>query len=73
MDDIMKIVKSFEEAGLLIKIVTRQLKVKQKTEMWISWDAMLGNMVAWKEAIPTKASNGIVRARRIFDAAWSSE
>ena len=46
MDDIMKIVKSFEEAGLLIKIVTRQLKVKQKTEMWISWDAMLGNMVA---------------------------
>ena len=73
MDDIMKIVKSFEEAGLLIKIVTRQLKVKQKTEMWISWDAMLGNMVAWKEAIPTKASNGTVRARRIFDAASSSE
>ena len=46
--------------------------MKQKTEMWISWDVMLGNMVSGKEAIPTKASNGTVRAGRIFAATSSS-
>ena len=32
MDDIMKIVKSLEESGLLIKELAKQLKTKQKNK-----------------------------------------
>ena len=32
MNDIMKIVKSLKESGLLIKVLGKQLKMKQKNE-----------------------------------------
>ena len=32
MNDIMKIVKSLEESGLLIKVIVKQLKMKQKNK-----------------------------------------
>ena len=32
MEDIMKIVKSLEESGLLVKKLAKQLKIKQKNK-----------------------------------------
>ena len=40
MNDIVKIVKSLEESGLLIKRVERQLKTKQRTKRRISRNAI---------------------------------
>ena len=36
MDDIIKIVNSLKESRLLIKVLVKQLKMKQKKKRWIS-------------------------------------
>ena len=40
MDDILKVIKSLEESGLLTKVLVKQSKKKQKNKTWISWHAI---------------------------------
>ena len=65
MNDILKIIKSFEESGLLIKrvIVLLQLKMKQKNKRRISGNVirrfsarLLENLLTGKETVITNKS-----------------
>ena len=72
MDDIMKIVKSFEGSGLLIKGVTETIKNETKEQKGVFLNRLLGtlganllgNMLAGEEAIATRAGKGTTRAAK---------
>ena len=73
MNDILKIIKSFEESGLLIKrvIVLLQLKMKQKNKRRISGNVirrfsarLLENLLTGKETVITNKST--IRAGQDF-------
>ena len=79
MEDIIKIVKSLEDSGLLLKRVTEtvQNKVKEQKGGFLSMllgtlgASLLGNILAGKGAIATSQGRGINRAgqsRRIVTA-----
>ena len=79
MEDIVKIVKSLEDSGLLLKRVTEtvQNKVKEQKGGFLSMllgtlgASLLGNILAGKGAIATSQGRGINRAgegRRIVAA-----
>ena len=63
MDDIMKTIKSLEESGLLMKRVSETIKIKARKQkcgfiavsLHTLGASLLGNMLARKEAITTKA------------------
>ena len=77
MNDIMKIVKSFEESGLLIKSVSKTIKNEAKEQKGGFLSMLLGtlgvsllaNLLAGKGRIRTgmiKASEGTIRADQNF-------
>ena len=79
MNDIMKIIKSFEESGLLIKSVTETIKneAKEKNEGFFGMllrtlgARLLANLLTGKEVIRAgkgtiRASEGTVRAGQNF-------
>ena len=69
MEDIMKIFKSLEESGLLIKYVSEAIKNEEKKQnggflgmlLGTLAASILGNMLAGKPKIPTR---GIIRASK---------
>ena len=75
MEDIMKIVKSLEESGLLIKGISETLKYETKEQkggsftMWLGTLAAstLGNALTGKGVI--RANEGVIRAGQNFK--WS--
>ena len=75
MDAIIKLVKSLEESGLLIKGVSKKLKMKQKNDdfrglLWSTLGASsLGNILAGKWVI--RASEEHLELVIIFNAVWS--
>ena len=70
MEDILKIVKSLEDAGLLIKGVSETIKNEAKEQkggfldmlLCILGASLLGNMLAGKRAIATRTDKGTIRA-----------
>ena len=72
MNDIMKIIKSLEESCLLIKVLAKQLKMKQKEKkgkflsmlLGTLGASLLGNLLAGKGKI--RASEGTIRAGQDF-------
>ena len=77
MNDIMKIVKSFEESGLLIKSVSKTIKNEAKEQKGGFLSMLLGtlgvsllaNLLAGKGRIRTgmiRASEGTIRADQNF-------
>ena len=46
MEDIMKIVKSLEELGLLIKLISKIIKMKQKNQKGRFLPMLLGKLAA---------------------------
>ena len=68
MNDIMKIVKSLEEFGLLMKNIRKTIKNKVKEQkgvfLWMSFGTLggtlLGNLLAGKPTI--RADEGTIRA-----------
>ena len=67
INDMMKIIKSFEESGLLIKGVSKTIKMKQKNNKkglhiyYCNLSAsLLGNLVTAKDTV--RAGKGSVRA-----------
>ena len=70
MNDIMKIVESLEDAGLLIKGVSETIKHEPKEQKGGFRDmllgtlgvSLLGNMLAGKGAIATRAGKGTIRS-----------
>ena len=82
MNDIMKIVKSFEESGLLIKSVSKTIKNETKEQKGGFLSMLLGtlgasllaNLLAGKGRIRTgtiRASKAQLEQTRIFNAASS--
>ena len=75
MNDIMKIVKSLEESGLLIKGVSETIKNEAKeqkggfVEMLLGTlgASLLGNLLTGKANI--RAGEGVIRAGQDFNAA----
>ena len=72
MNDIMKIIKSLEESCLLIKVLAKQLKMKQKEKkgkflsmlLGTLGASLLGNLLAGKGKI--RAGEGTIRAGQDF-------
>ena len=68
MKDITKIVKSFQESGLLVKGISETIKNwSKRTKRWISSNdiaSLLGNALAGKGVIRT--GEGVIRARPGF-------
>ena len=70
MDDNMKIIKSLEESGLLIKGVSKTIKNEPKEQKggFLSMllvklgSSLLGILLAGKGAIPTRQGRGTIRA-----------
>ena len=72
MNDIMKIVKSVEESGLLIKVVSETIKNEAKEQkgefprmlLGTLGASLLGNLLTDKETI--RADEGTIRAAQDF-------
>ena len=72
MDDIMKIVKSLEESGLLIKSVKETIKNEPKEQKGEFIDmltdklgvTLLGNMLAGKKMVAT-GNDGVIQAGEV--------
>ena len=70
INDIMKIIKTLEESGLLIKNVSKTVKneTKEQKEGFLSMllgtlgASLLGNLLTGKEAIATSQGRGTLRA-----------
>ena len=70
IEDVIKIVKSLEDSGLLIKKVTKtiQNEAKEQKEGFLSMSlgtlgaSLLGNLLTGKGAIATSQGRGIYRA-----------
>ena len=70
MNDIMRIINSFEESGLVIKGVSKTIKNEAKEQKEGFWSmflsalvaSLLGNILTCKEATAMSHGQGIIRA-----------
>ena len=71
MNDVMKIVKSLEEFGLLIKGVFEKIKIEAKVRFlsMLLGATLLGNLLTVKG--PIRVDEGTIQLVKIFNAASS--